>query len=88
MSDRMTLKLGQAAAIEVPFAGFPKPKVTWTYNGGKMPDARRFKVDTIIGMSSLTMSKVVRKDTGDYCVTLKNQHGECSFTVKVTVIGQ
>jgi hypothetical protein len=42
--DKIILKAGQSLAIEIPFAGSPQPTAEWKYKGGKLPDARRFKV--------------------------------------------
>jgi titin len=49
-------------------------------------DTRRFKEDTIVNMTSLTMSKVVPKDAGEFAVTLENPHGKCYFSIKLIVI--
>ena len=87
MSDSLRLKAGTSAVVEVPFTANPQPTVTWTYNEGKLPDAKRTKDETIIGMTSLTLAKVVRGDTGDYTVTLENDSGSNTITVKVTVVG-
>jgi len=38
-------------------------------------------------MTSLTMAKVVLKDAGNYKVTLENENGQASFTVKLIVLG-
>ena len=39
-------------------------------------------------MTSLTMAKVVLKDAGNYKVTLENENGQASFTVKLIVLGR
>lgn len=52
-----------------------------------MADSRRFKEDIIINMTSLTMSKVVRSDAGEYTVTLKNEFGSCTWSIKLIVMG-
>jgi hypothetical protein len=87
MKDTLTLNLGASTAIEVPFTANPQPKVTWTFNNGSLPDAKRFKSTTISCMTSLTMSKVTLKDAGDYKVNLENENGQIAFTVKVIVLG-
>ena len=88
MEDEMTLKAGSSAVIEMPFTANPQPKVTWSYNGGKFTDARRIKEDIIHNMTSLSLAKVVRNDSGSYKVTLENDHGTCSFTIKIIVLGK
>ena len=88
MADTLTLKASQSTAIEIPFSGYPQPDVTWTFNDKKLPDPKRIKTETIIGMSALTMAKVLRNDTGSYKITVTNEHGECSFTIRVIVLGK
>lgn len=88
MSDSLVLKAGSSAAIEVPFTANPQPKVTWSYNDGKFTDSRRIKDQTIHNMTSMTLAKVVRNDSGNYKVELTNEHGSCNFTVKVIVLGK
>ena len=64
------------------------PEVAWTFKGGRLPDPRRFKTDIIRGMTSLTMAKVKREDSGNYECQLENDHGKCQVTIKVLVIGK
>lgn len=83
----LTLPVGGSTAVELPFAASPQPKVTWSFNGGKLPDPKRFKTDTISAMTSLTMAKVVRNDAGKFTVTIENEHGKCELTVTLVVLG-
>ena len=87
--DILRLNVGQSTAIELPFSANPMPEVTWMYNGKPtMPNAKRIKHETIYGMTSMTMAKVIRSDSGDYKVTLENDHGSASLTIKVIVKGK
>lgn len=52
-----------------------------------MPDSRRFKEDTIVNMTSLTLGKMTRSDAGEYSVTLKNAFGTATWTIKIIVLG-
>ena len=79
-------KAGSAHVIEVPFTAMPKPKVTWQWKGSSLPDSKRFKVDVIHGMTSLTMSKLKREDSGPFVLTIENTVGKCTFTVNLTVL--
>lgn len=88
MNDTLTLNAGASTAIEIPFTANPQPKVTWNFNNGNLPDPKRIKSQTINNMTSLTMAKVVLKDAGDYKVTLANENGDTSFTIKVIVLGE
>lgn len=83
----MTIKGGSNAVIEMPFTANPQPKVKWTYNDGKFTDSRRIKEESIHNLTCVTLSKVVRDDSGNYKVELTNEHGSCTFTTKVIVLG-
>ena len=87
MADTLTLKAGSSTAIELPFSANPQPKVTWTYNDGHFPDKKRMKSETIYNMTSMTIAKVIRNDSGNYKVALSNDNGECNFTIKIIVLG-
>ena len=88
MEETRILKAGQGTAIEIPCSGYPQPKVTWQYNEATLPNVKRIKEETIIGMTSLTVTKVVRTDSGSYTVTLENEYGHASFTVTLIVLGE
>jgi len=81
------LKAGSSTVIELPFVASPQPKVSWTFNGGKLPDPKRFKTDSIVNMTSMTLSKVIKKDAGKYTVTLESELGKCELITKLIVIG-
>lgn len=83
----MVLKAQASAVIEIPFTASPTPTVEWKYKGGHLPDARRFKEDTITNMTSLSMSKVVKKDAGDYSLLIQNSLGKATFNIKLVVLG-
>ena len=85
--DKLVLKAGASAVIEIPFSASPQPSVVWKYKGGHLPDARRFREETVAGMTSLSMSKVHKKDAGDYSMMLQNQLGKATFTIKLLVQG-
>ena len=88
MEENRILKAGQSTSIEIPFSAMPLPTVKWSYNGGKMPvDPKRIKEETIIGMTSLVLARVTRKDTGKYKVMLENEYGKADFTFNITVLG-
>lgn len=86
--DKIILKAGSSTVIEIPFTGSPKPAATWQFKGGKLPDQKRFKVDTIVNMTSMTMSKVIRSDSGKYTVGLQNEFGKANVTIEVVVLGR
>lgn len=73
--------------IEVPFKAFPRPAVKWTHNGAPLT-RRNMKIDHIDGMTSLAVSKVQPEDAGKISVQVSNDHGQCSLTVTLSVVGE
>lgn len=84
--DRLVLREGTSAVIEIPFTANPEPTCTWKFKNGKLPDARRFKTDSITNMTSMTLSKAKRSDTGSYSLTLENEHGKVTFKIEIVVL--
>jgi hypothetical protein len=82
LSNILRLHSGSSHVIKVPFTAQPQPEVTWSY------DLRHFHPETVVNLTSLTLSKVTREDAGIVKVALKNVFGECSYEVKVVVIGE
>lgn len=68
--------------------GSPQPSAKWSFKGGKLPDTKRFKVETIANMTSMTMSKVVRSDSGKYTVELQSDVGKAKVDIEVVVLGK
>jgi len=88
LEDTIIVNANKSAIIEVPFTCHPQPKITWQYNGGKLPNPHRMTHETIYNMTALTVSRAERGDTGSYTVAIENPHGKVSATVKVQVIGE
>lgn len=88
LEDTIIVNANKSAIIEVPFTCHPAPKITWQYNGGKLPNPHRMTHETIYSMTALTISRAERGDTGSYSVVIENPHGKVTATVKVQVIGK
>jgi hypothetical protein len=86
--DKIILKAGTSTAWEIPFAACPQPKVKWAVNGDPIPMTSRFVVDVIYNMTSLCIGRAEPKDSGNYTLTLENQHGKCTLSIKLIVIGE
>jgi len=86
--EPLVLRAGTSAAVEVPFAGSPQPKVTWMVGGQLLRDVRRVHVETIHNLTTLVISRAERSDAGTYTLNLDNQFGTSHLTVQVTVLGQ
>ena len=84
--DEVLLYANKSVIFEVMFSSAPQPKVKWQYNGGQLPDFRRTTEETIYGMTSLTISRAKRSDTGTYTLKLDNKSGSATLSIKVKVI--
>ena len=85
--EPLVLRVGTSAAVEVPFAGSPQPKVTWMVGGQVVRDVRRVRVETTHNLTTLVISRAERSDAGTYTLCLENQFGTSNLTVQVTVLG-
>ena len=45
-------------------------------------------METIVNMTSMTMSKVVRSDSGKYTVELESEVGKAKVEIEVVVLGK
>jgi len=86
--EPLVLRAGTSAAVEVPFAGSPQPKVTWMIGGQVLRDVRRVRVETIYNLTTLVISRAERSDAGTYTLSLENQLGTSNLTVQVIVLGK
>lgn len=89
MADRtlVTLNVGGSTVIKVPFSSNPRPEITWTLNGSRLPEEGNVQSDTSDGLTSLTLTNVGRMDGGEYSLTLKNDYGQCSVYISVEILG-
>ena len=78
----------KSATIEIPFSGAPQPAVSWSYNGGRLPDVNRTTTEHINNFTSLTISRARLSDAGKYSLALENKHGKATFDIKVKVLGK
>jgi hypothetical protein len=86
--NTIIMKVKTSKVIEVPFVASPMPKITWAFNDGKFSDERRVTVETIRGMTALTISRAERQDAGDYTLKIENKFGTISMMIHVRVLGK
>uniref|UniRef100_A0A3Q2XTA5 Titin n=1 Tax=Hippocampus comes TaxID=109280 RepID=A0A3Q2XTA5_HIPCM len=83
MKKTLHVKEGGAFTFTVPFTGKPVPCVTWEKAD---VDLRiRGLINTTNSVTSITVEKVTRDDTGKYIVKLQNGVGNASLTLSVRV---
>ena len=86
--NTIIMKVKTSKVIEIPFAASPMPKITWAFNDGKFSDEKRITVETIHGMTALTISRAERRDAGDYTLKIENKFGTISMMIHVRVLGK
>ncbi|XP_077423389.1 titin-like [Vanacampus margaritifer] len=84
MKKTLHVKEGSAFTLTVPFTGKPVPSVTWEKAD---VDLRiRGLINTTSSVTSITVEKVTRDDTGKYIVKLQNGVGNASLSLSVRVL--
>ncbi|XP_070200689.1 twitchin-like isoform X4 [Littorina saxatilis] len=98
LPKNVKVKVGQKFQLPVSFIGEPNPTVTWVVKnldldtGLKMEEKPLEHTDTIKIHNEPKLSTVdcisgVRKDTGEYIVTVANKHGSDTANISVVVLG-
>ena len=86
--ETIVLKVGTSTALELPFSAHPMPEVTWTFKKKPLIPDHRISYETVPGLTSLTISKALRSDSGTYKLTIENAFGKSTISIKVIVIGE
>ncbi|XP_061891550.1 titin-like [Entelurus aequoreus] len=84
MKKTLLVKEGSSFTFTVPFTGKPVPSVTW--EKADVDLRMRGLVNTTSSVTSITLEKVTRDDSGKYIVKLQNAVGNTSLTLSVRVL--
>lgn len=80
--------IGGTAMLEAKILGFPKPSVKWYHDGQEIKASGRFKFLFEDDESmTLVIKNVVADDAGIYKIVAKNELGEDTTELKLTVKG-
>ncbi|KAK2918017.1 hypothetical protein Q8A73_004763 [Channa argus] len=84
MRKTLLVKDGSSFTLTVPFTGKPVPTVTWEKAG---VDLRvRGLINTTSSVTSITVERATRDDSGKYIVKLQNVAGSTALTLSVKVL--
>nr|XP_015820290.2 titin isoform X2 [Nothobranchius furzeri] len=84
MRKTLLVKDGSSFTLSVPFSGKPTPNVLWDK---KDVDLRvRGLITTSSSITSITVEKATRDDSGKYTIKLQNVAGSASLTLNVKVL--
>jgi len=82
------MNAGTSTTMSTAFSAFPMPKVTLTFNGGDVLDTKRTLFQIGDNKLSFIVREVQKEDAGDYTLTLENEHGKATATIKIYVLGE
>lgn len=89
LSDVRKVRAGANFVLEVPFKAYPKPSIKWMAQGSVVTDStRRYHVDTVAGLTSLSIQRTQREDAGQLIVYIENDYGKLTWKCELIVIGK
>uniref|UniRef100_A0A3Q0KKY1 non-specific serine/threonine protein kinase n=1 Tax=Schistosoma mansoni TaxID=6183 RepID=A0A3Q0KKY1_SCHMA len=84
--NQATLKKGANFMTAVPFKGFPVPQVVLMCNGEPVNEGIKLKPVVKGNIVELQLEDAARADSGKYELKLKNEFGEASVPLELTVL--
>lgn len=83
------VKKGQVIKYDIKYAGEPEPEVVWLQDKTELKEdaEQRITIDKYDRNTVLTTRRVVRADSGKYCLRLTNSSGVCESMADVVVLG-
>ncbi|KAG8012533.1 Titin [Nibea albiflora] len=82
----LVVKAGDLLRIDADISGRPNPTVFWLKNTRNIATKGRVEITATIGHTSLLIRETVRKDSGQYTLTLQNTGGTTSKTIICKVL--
>jgi len=82
------MKAGSSETAEAPFIAYPSPRLILTFNGGDVRDSSRISPKLSDDKLVFSIKKAERPDSGDYLMTVENEFGKATLTIKVVVFGE
>lgn len=84
--DVVVVKAGEVFKINADIAGRPLPVVSWTKDGKDIEEKARLEIVSTDYTTALTVKDCIRRDSGQYVLTLQNVAGTRSFAVNCKVL--
>jgi hypothetical protein len=89
LSDICKARVGSNVVLEIPFKAYPKPAIKWIAKGSIVTDStRRYRVDTVAGLTSLSIQRVQPEDAGQLKVVIENEYGKLIWKYELLLIGK
>lgn len=88
-STPIVIKSGQRPQFKIPYFGREPVKIQWYHEGEELKSDINLKIDTEEGYTRLMFnSKMLRKDTGEIKIKIKNEFGTIEACTKLIVLGE
>ncbi|CAH8650314.1 unnamed protein product [Schistosoma haematobium] len=86
-SHTRRINVGSNCVFEVPFKAYPKPTIKWLAQNIPITDkTKRYQVNIVAGLTSLSIQRVQNDDTGQLIVIIENEHGKLTWKCELIVI--
>lgn len=82
------VKVGKSFELDVPVSGEPPPTKKWNLGSKECDKMPRWTVVHEDYSTKLSVRNAERGDSGQLTLTARNQHGNDSATITVTVLGE
>lgn len=82
----MVIKAGETIKIDAEITGRPLPVISWSKDGKEIEAKARCEITSTNFTTTLTVTDAIRKDSGQYVLTLHNVAGTRSMAVNCKVL--
>ncbi|WKY09398.1 hypothetical protein Q1695_002061 [Nippostrongylus brasiliensis] len=79
---------GARTKVTAEFTGCPQPEVQWMKNRKEIFSGNRMWIETLNGVSALSIADMRDDDEAEYTVVLRNEHGICEHKFQLNVDAQ
>ncbi|KAF2885739.1 hypothetical protein ILUMI_20443 [Ignelater luminosus] len=84
----LTVKSGLVVNLDINVAGEPPPTITWYYDGKELTTTDEIRIEKADYNTKFFIPKAKRGQTGKYTITAKNEVGEDTAELELTVLGK
>lgn len=84
----LTVKSGLVVNLDINVAGEPPPTITWFHDGKELTSTDEIRIEKSDYNTKFFISKAKRGQTGKYTITAKNEVGEDTAELELTVLGK
>lgn len=82
------VKTNQKAQFKIPYIGHEPVKIQWYKEGEELTPDTNCKIEISEGHTSLLLTKLQRKDSGEIKVKIKNEFGTVEVISNLVVLGK